>query len=204
VREAGVPGGGGIMTASSLALFYQAVLTNPDGLWDAAVLADAKTNVRCSFEDPLMHVAANRSLAPSGSVDIAGVSFAGGLALGRLIDRYNPYVVLGAAYAAAAACIVAIASSGGSPLLLLFALLAGVGVSGAQIGLNAVTAASYPTAIRATGIGWALGMGRVGSILGPAAGGALLAAGWTTQSLLMAAVVPAMIASAAVFALRRV
>jgi CubicO group peptidase (beta-lactamase class C family) len=62
VREAGVPGGGGIMTAASLALFYQAVLTNPDGLWDASVLADAKSNVRCNFEDPLMHVAANRSL----------------------------------------------------------------------------------------------------------------------------------------------
>lgn len=135
-------------------------------------------------------------------LNLGGV--AGGLSLGRLIDRYNPYVVLGTAYAAAAACIVAIASSGGGPLLLLFALLAGVGISGAQIGLNAVTAASYPKAIRATGIGWALGMGRVGSILGPAAGGALLAAGWTTQSLLMAAVAPAMIASAAVFALRRV
>jgi len=127
---------------------------------------------------------------------------AGGLVLGQLVDRFNPYVVLGAAYAGAAVCIVAIAGSGAGPALLVFALLAGFGISGAQIGLNAVTAASYPTAIRATGIGWALGVGRVGSIVGPTAGGILLGAGWTTQSLLFAAVAPALIASAAVFALR--
>lgn len=129
---------------------------------------------------------------------------AGGCLLGRLLDRRNPYLVLGAAYVGAAACIVAIATSGSGPWLLLFALLAGFGVSGAQIGLNAVTAASYPTAIRATGIGWALGVGRVGSIVGPAAGGLLLGAGWSTHGLLLAAVVPALTASAAVFALSRV
>jgi CubicO group peptidase (beta-lactamase class C family) len=37
-------------------------LHDPHGVWDAAVLADAKTNVRCTFEDPLMHVSANRSI----------------------------------------------------------------------------------------------------------------------------------------------
>ncbi len=62
VREVGVPGGGGIMTAASMAAFYQAVLANPNDLWDDAVLDDAKTNVRCRFEDPLMHVPANRTL----------------------------------------------------------------------------------------------------------------------------------------------
>ena len=129
---------------------------------------------------------------------------AGGCSLGRLLDRRNPYLVLGTAYAGAAACILAIASSESGPSLLIFALLAGFGVSGAQIGLNAVTAASYPTAMRATGIGWALGVGRVGSIVGPAAGGLLLGAGWSTHGLLLAAVAPAMVAAAAVFALGRV
>jgi CubicO group peptidase (beta-lactamase class C family) len=62
VRAAGVPGGGGIMTAATMARFYQALLHNPGGLWDGGVLADAKTNVRCHFEDPLMHVPANRTL----------------------------------------------------------------------------------------------------------------------------------------------
>jgi CubicO group peptidase (beta-lactamase class C family) len=62
VRAVGVPGGGAIMTAATMARFYQALLHDPNGVWDTGVLHDAKTNVRCSFPDPLMHVAANRSL----------------------------------------------------------------------------------------------------------------------------------------------
>lgn len=128
----------------------------------------------------------------------------GGIALGRMIDRRNPYLVLGTAYAAAAAFILLIAfSSSNLPVMLVAATLAGFGVSGAQIGLNAVTAASYPTGIRATGIGWALGVGRVGSILGPTAGGLLLGLGWSPQSLLIAAVAPALTAAVAVLALSR-
>ena len=44
---------------------------------------------------------------------------------------------------------------------------AGFCVIGGQIGANATTAAFYPTQIRSTGVGWALGMGRLGSIFGP-------------------------------------
>jgi len=62
VRAAGVPGGGGIMTAATMARFYQGLLRNPGGLWDDAVLTDAKTRVRCTFDEPLMHVPVNRSL----------------------------------------------------------------------------------------------------------------------------------------------
>jgi CubicO group peptidase (beta-lactamase class C family) len=62
VRAAGVPGGGGIMTAATMALFYQALLHDPNGVWDPAVLKDARTNIRCTFLDPIMQVAANRSI----------------------------------------------------------------------------------------------------------------------------------------------
>jgi CubicO group peptidase (beta-lactamase class C family) len=62
VRAAGVPGGGGIMTAATMALFYQALLHDPNHLWDADVLHDAKTNIRCTFADPIMNVGANRTL----------------------------------------------------------------------------------------------------------------------------------------------
>jgi CubicO group peptidase (beta-lactamase class C family) len=62
VRAVGVPGGGGIMTAATMANFYQALLHNPDGLWDEALLADAKTNIRAAFPDPIMNVACNRTL----------------------------------------------------------------------------------------------------------------------------------------------
>jgi CubicO group peptidase (beta-lactamase class C family) len=60
--EAGVPGGGGVMTASTLALFYQGLLHNPGGLWKAEILEDATTNIRCRLRDPLMNLPANRTL----------------------------------------------------------------------------------------------------------------------------------------------
>ena len=49
------------MTAATMARFYQAVLHNPNGLWNDDVLADAKTNIRCTFPDPLMNVPCNRT-----------------------------------------------------------------------------------------------------------------------------------------------
>ena len=60
--EAGVPGGGGAMTAATLARFYQALLHNPGGLWHSDVLEDATTKIRCTLPDPLMNLPANRTL----------------------------------------------------------------------------------------------------------------------------------------------
>ena len=60
--EAGEPGGGGMMTAANLALFYQGLLHNPSELWDAEVLADALGNIRCTLPDPIMNMPANRTL----------------------------------------------------------------------------------------------------------------------------------------------
>jgi CubicO group peptidase (beta-lactamase class C family) len=51
VRAVGVPGGGGVATAATVALFYQALLHNPDKLWDPDVLADATSRVRNSYPD---------------------------------------------------------------------------------------------------------------------------------------------------------
>jgi CubicO group peptidase (beta-lactamase class C family) len=62
VRAVGVPGGGGIATAATVALFYQALLHDPDRLWDPAVRADATGRVRNNLPDPLLGVTANRAL----------------------------------------------------------------------------------------------------------------------------------------------
>jgi CubicO group peptidase (beta-lactamase class C family) len=60
--RAGVPGGGAVTTAADLALFYQALLTNPDTLWNAGTLADVTGNVRNHFPDPWTSVSASRTL----------------------------------------------------------------------------------------------------------------------------------------------
>jgi CubicO group peptidase (beta-lactamase class C family) len=61
-RAVGVPGGGGVMRARDLALFYQALLHNRAGLWDASLLEDVTSRVRNTFPDPMLGVSANRSL----------------------------------------------------------------------------------------------------------------------------------------------
>jgi CubicO group peptidase (beta-lactamase class C family) len=61
-RRAGIPGGGAFMTAAELARFYQGLLHDAGGVWDAEVLDDAKTNVRCNFDDPMLGVPVQRTL----------------------------------------------------------------------------------------------------------------------------------------------
>jgi CubicO group peptidase (beta-lactamase class C family) len=62
VKAQGAPGAGGLSTAADIALYYQALLHNPGGLWDAEVLADATSRVRCDFPDPIRGNPAHRSL----------------------------------------------------------------------------------------------------------------------------------------------
>src|SRR5262249_56595590 len=81
------------------------------------------------------------------------------------------------------------------PLLVITVFAAGVAVIGGQTASNTLAAEWYPTAIRSTGIGWALGVGRVGSILGPILGGVLLSYGGGARRTLWAAAVSALIAT---------
>ena len=62
VQKVGMPGGGGVMRAADLALYYQALLHNPGGMWQPDVLADVTTNVRNSLPDVMTGVPANRTL----------------------------------------------------------------------------------------------------------------------------------------------
>jgi AAHS family 4-hydroxybenzoate transporter-like MFS transporter len=83
-------------------------------------------------------------------------------------------------------------------LLMAITFVLGITVQGAQGGLNVLAAMYYPTSIRSTGVGWALGIGRIGSIVGPLIGGAMLAMQWTPQQIFQAGAVPATIAAAVV------
>lgn len=83
-------------------------------------------------------------------------------------------------------------------LLMSVALVLGIVVQGAQAGLNALVADFYPTAIRSTGVGWALGVGRIGSIVGPVLGGVMLSLHWNLQEIFLAGTVPALCAALAI------
>jgi AAHS family 4-hydroxybenzoate transporter-like MFS transporter len=120
--------------------------------------------------------------------------------MGRLLDRYLSFRVLAGAYLAAGVFVFLIGIAGKSVGLLAFTILAaGCGVIGGQSSANALSAEFYPTPIRSTGVGWALGIGRVGSIIGPMLGGRLLALQPETHRVFWAAAIPVLIASLAGF-----
>jgi MFS transporter, AAHS family, 4-hydroxybenzoate transporter len=128
---------------------------------------------------------------------------AGALVLSRLLSRGDGLLVLSSAFVGGAAALVLIARAEGNVAMMLTgATLAGTIIVGGQIAMNAITASYYPAHIRSTGVGLALGVGRIGSIVGPLIGGLLLGAGWRGTSLVMFAVAPMLLAAVALFGLR--
>jgi MFS transporter, AAHS family, 4-hydroxybenzoate transporter len=134
---------------------------------------------------------ANRAV---GTVQLGGVAAA--FLLAWLVDRYGPRFVLPLAFVTAAISVATLGLSGSSIALIMIAAVGvGAGTVGAQNCNNGIVAKFYPTEIRATGIGWALAVGRIGSIIGPAVGGLLLATG--PDAIFVFAMVPPLVAAAA-------
>ena len=105
--------------------------------------------------------------------------------LGPLANR-QPGPLLGGAYAAGAVSIALIGQSGHSSLMLLTtSFAAGFFATGAQLCTIAFGAAFYETQVRATGVGWSMGVGRVGGVLGPIFGGLLIGAGVAAPTLFL-------------------
>jgi AAHS family 4-hydroxybenzoate transporter-like MFS transporter len=139
------------------------------------------------------------------SAGVAAVSLfslggmAGTLAEGRLMTGFGVYTILLVEFGASALLIGALAYGADSYLLAMtVTFVLGITVQGAQAGINAASATFYPTSMRATGVGWALGVGRIGSIVGPVFGGVLLSMGWAPQQILLAGTIPALCATVAV------
>ena len=123
---------------------------------------------------------------------------AGAIVLGRVLDRTFSFWILAGCYAWAAAFVYAIGHSGASVALLAVTIAcAGVGIIGGQNASHALSSEFYPTRVRSTGVGWALGIGRIGSIVGPVVGGLLLARNTPMRDVFWAAVIPAIAATIA-------
>src|SRR5205085_4287563 len=91
--------------------------------------------------------------------------------------------------------------AGDRELMGWVAAAAGFCIVGGQTGANALIAYRHPTFIRATALAWALGSGRVASILGPLGAGWIISLGWSSGTTFLLAVVPALCASVAVLRL---
>jgi AAHS family 4-hydroxybenzoate transporter-like MFS transporter len=135
------------------------------------------------------------------TLQVGGV--VGAFALGSIIDRFS-FRALALVYLIAVFAVGAIGQLGHSVVLVSLAIfVAGFCVVGGQIAANALAAAFYPTSVRSTGVGWALGVGRVGSIVGPLVGGVLLSLKWSTADVFICAAAAALCAALAAFWLSR-
>jgi AAHS family 4-hydroxybenzoate transporter-like MFS transporter len=135
---------------------------------------------------------------------LQGSGVAGSLILGPVLDRRGCLAALFPLYILAGLGIAAIGSVGTVFALILAAsCAAGVGIVTGQNIANAFAAAYYPTYIRATGIGWALGIGRIGAIVGPTVGGVMLAMQWSRAAIFGAGALPCLIAVLAILGLMR-
>ncbi|WP_166462788.1 MFS transporter [Amycolatopsis acidicola] len=129
----------------------------------------------------------------------------GGVVLGVIVDRTRGgyrNLVFGQLLAIIAT-IVLVLAAGNSLLVTIFGFLIGFGAIGTQIGANAWAASLYPAAIRSTGVGWALGVGRVGGVLGPVIGGALLSLNMAGNTIFLLSLVPSVIVGCFALALAR-
>ena len=95
--------------------------------------------------------------------------------------------------------VIGIAVKSSVPLLFVAIFFAGFCVVGGQSGVNAMGAYCYPTAMRTTGMGWANGIGRFGSVAGPIVGGALLSLDFGVQTVFFAAAMAGVISITALF-----
>ena len=127
----------------------------------------------------------------------------GTVVLGRVIDRFS-FRALALVYFIAVFAVGVIGQLGHSAVSVTTAIfVAGFCLVGGQIAANALAAGFYPTFVRATGVGWALGVGRVGSIAGPLVGGILLSRKWSAGEVFVVAALAALCAAFAAFALGR-
>ncbi|MBV4551926.1 3-(3-hydroxy-phenyl)propionate transporter MhpT [Pseudomonas sp. SWRI102] len=127
----------------------------------------------------------------------------GSLVGGLLLDRCNGSKVVVFVYAGLLSALAGVGVSVGIVPMAIAGFAAGLFVMAAQLVLYALAPPSYPTVVRATGVGAAVAIGRLGSVAGPLAAGQILAAGGGTTAVLLATSPGLVIATVAILGVIR-
>jgi AAHS family 4-hydroxybenzoate transporter-like MFS transporter len=124
----------------------------------------------------------------------------GALIIARAVRRTGPYwpVIVALCFGGVMVWLVG-QCVGAEKGLLPLVFLAGAGVFGAQLAMPAIAAGLFPPAVRGAGVGWAMGIGRMASIIAPVIGGALIAAQVPWPTLFLIVAVPVLVAALAIF-----
>lgn len=112
-------------------------------------------------------------------------AFISSIFIGRLLDKRNPFKVLQVGFILGAISLVAFGAGASSSFLVIaiLSVICGMCINGSQAGTLAVATLSYPSDIRATGIGWTYAVAKVGAMLAPLTGGYMLSQNWSVSQL---------------------
>ncbi len=129
----------------------------------------------------------------------------GGIVIIAVASRWIRPSAITSVYLAVLGLLLALLGSVSTSYMMMLLIIGAIGfvIHGAMIGLYATTPILYPSTMRTTGMGWAIGLSRFGAVLGPASAGFFLDSGWAPQQLFQLYALPASIGALIVFALWR-
>ncbi len=140
----------------------------------------------------------------SGGVLFSLGGVTGAILLGVLASRFEPRRLTAAYFVAGALMLILFSFSLGTlATALVVAVLVGLFLNGSVSGINVIVPSLYPAESRATALGLAVAVSRLGAVLAPLIAGFLLEAGWTPGSMFQVFAIPGLIGAAAVFLLTR-
>ena len=151
-------------------------------------------------------LAANTGLSPRLAI-YAGAVFNLGAIFGILLQGYSSQILglrrsIGVFLVGTAVLMVVFGYISGSIAVLVLFGLIGFAVQGGFTGLYSIAARLYPTEVRTTGVGWAIGAGRTGAIAGPILGGILIGIGLSMSTNFIVFAVPVVVAAVATVLIR--
>jgi len=192
------PGGEKIKRASVAALFAPERKTQTSWLWTAFFTAFATLYFLTSW---IPKLASNTGLSLELAI-YAGTVFNLGAFFGIVTQGYFSHKFglrrVICTYLIGTAVFMIFFGMWSNPvvILIMFGFI-GFGMQGGFVGLYAVSARLYPTEIRNTGIGWGIGAGRLGAVVGPKVGGILVGMGLTLTTNFMIFALPVVVAGLA-------
>lgn len=178
-------------------LFAEGRFAATFALWFGVLASMILSGFLVSFMPTILNlngVAPDR--AALGAVVINVGAIVGALLISLIVRRGAPFVAVAVAFVAGAVMVFTLGrviGAGNAAFGLLF--LVGACVVGGQLTFPAIASCLFPTGVRAAGVGWTLAIGRTGSIIGPVAGGILLAQNWSLGHLFLAAALLALLAA---------
>jgi MFS transporter, AAHS family, 4-hydroxybenzoate transporter len=145
----------------------------------------------------------SRAQAPHGIALLQFGGILGSLVQSWLVDRRRAITALVGGYSMTLITALLFAIPGTAPAWPVLLVLMGSGVAGVMMSIIALGAIFYPPEIRVTGFGWAGAVTRIGAVVGPLAGGWIIAAGVAPRLILGLVAVPSLLCILGTLAMRR-